>query len=105
MKLNKKTLAKLIQESIKDKISKLREETEEQKKAKARAIVAILNDEAKTLDSLAKHAREMYQETQYSELEREANALSMMRDQKLTRIETIKQKYGLVDEKKTKAPK
>jgi hypothetical protein len=106
MKINKKDLTKLIRESIKDKISKLREKSENNKIDQAKLIIAILSDEANALNSLAKHAREQHMETGYSELEKEANSLEMVRDQKLSRIQKIKTQFGIVDKpKKVRVPK
>ena len=56
----------LIRESVKEQLAQLREKSEENKKDQARGIIALLQDEANTLDSLAKTARDLYEEKQYS---------------------------------------
>lgn len=93
--MKKKELTKLIRESIKDKISKLREETNEAERAKARATISILNDQAQALDALGKHANELFMEKQYSELQKEANSLFLMRDQKINKMKGLATKFGL----------
>jgi hypothetical protein len=95
MKINKKELTKLIRESIKDKISKLRETSDESEKAKARATISILNDQAQSLDALGKHAQELFIEKQYSELQKEANSLFLMRDQKIEKIKRLATQFGI----------
>jgi hypothetical protein len=93
--MKQKDLKHLIRESIKLKIAKLKETSVDAEKGKAQSLISVINDQANALNSLAKHARELYEETQYSELEKEAISLEMMRDQKLQKIADIKSRYGL----------
>lgn len=109
MKITVNQTKQLIRESVKEQLAQLREKSEENKKDQARGIIALLQDEADTLNQLAETARKMYEEKQYSELKREAESLEKVRDSKLSKIKAIESKYGIsdsnVDEGKKKKKK
>ena len=99
-------LRQLIRESVKDRLAQMREAADNHKKEQAQAIVDILEDEAQTLDALAKTAMEMYEEKQFEELKREAESLEKLRDAKMSKAKAIASKYGLEvqEEEKKKKP-
>ncbi len=105
MKITISQTKQLIRESVKEQLAVLREKSEENKKDQARGIIALLQDEADTLGSLAETAQKMYDEKQYSELKREAESLLKLRDTKISKIEAIKSKYGLKEVEESKRKK
>ena len=99
-------LRQLIRESVKDRLAQMRENADTHKKQQAQAIIDILEDEAQTLDTLAKTAMQMYEEKQFEELKREAESLEKLRDAKISKAKAVASKYGIEvqEESKNKQP-
>lgn len=97
-------LKKLIQESITDQLSKLKERADSNKRMQAEAICKIMQEQADALTSVIEHSSKLFNETQYAELNTHKTTLEGLRDQKLAKIKMVRERFGL-DKKKDEKKK
>jgi len=82
----------LIKESVKKQVTELKGKSTDDKIKQAQALLKIVDEQARTYDSLAKEAEKLYKKTEYSDIKKEGEELAAKCEEKKALYKKIEEK-------------